>query len=76
MARKGREPTIELREHRCADGSITEYWSVRYFDTAGARRIQNLGLDRLDGILLQLVEAQDDWQVFLVTKLLQNSRVQ
>jgi hypothetical protein len=38
MARKRREPTIEARQHRCADGSITEMWSVRYYDATGARR--------------------------------------
>lgn len=38
MARKRREPTIEVREHRCTDGSVTETWSVRYYDAAGARR--------------------------------------
>ena len=29
MARRRREPTIEVREHRCADGTLTEMWSVR-----------------------------------------------
>lgn len=38
MPRKNREPSIERREHRCADGSITEYWSVRYYDATGNRR--------------------------------------
>ena len=38
MARKRREPTIEVREHRCADGTLTEMWSVRYYDIAGTRR--------------------------------------
>jgi integrase len=38
MARKRREPTIEVREHRCADGSVTEMWSVRHYDVAGTRR--------------------------------------
>ncbi|MFL5846330.1 MAG: tyrosine-type recombinase/integrase [Solirubrobacteraceae bacterium] len=38
MPRKSREPTIERREHRCADGSVTEYWSVRYYDATGNRR--------------------------------------
>ena len=38
MARKRREPTVEVREHRCADGSVTEMWSVRYYDVAGTRR--------------------------------------
>jgi integrase len=38
MVRKRREPTIEVREHVCADGSVTEMWSVRYYDAAGARR--------------------------------------
>ena len=38
MARNRREPTIEVREHRCADGSVTEMWSVRYYDVAGTRR--------------------------------------
>lgn len=38
MARRRREPTIEVREHACADGSMTEMWSVRYYDAAGARR--------------------------------------
>jgi integrase len=38
MARKRREPTIEVREHACADGSMTEMWSVRYYDAAGAHR--------------------------------------
>lgn len=38
MARKSREPTVERRAYRCADGSVTEYWSVRYFDAGGTRR--------------------------------------
>jgi hypothetical protein len=38
MARRRREPTIEVREHACADGSVTEMWSVRYYDAAGTRR--------------------------------------
>ena len=38
MTRKRREPTIEVREHACADGSVTEMWSVRYYDATGARR--------------------------------------
>jgi integrase len=38
MPRKGREPRVEVREHRCADGSVTETWSVRYYDESGARR--------------------------------------
>lgn len=38
MPRKSREPTIERREHCCTDGSITEYWSVRYYDATGNRR--------------------------------------
>lgn len=38
MAIKRREPTIEARRHRCADGSVTEMWSVRYYDATGARR--------------------------------------
>lgn len=38
MARKRREPTIEAREHRCIDGSITATWSVRYYDATGTRR--------------------------------------
>jgi hypothetical protein len=38
MARRRREPTIEVREHSCADGSVTEMWSVRYYDVAGTRR--------------------------------------
>jgi hypothetical protein len=29
MGRRRREPTIEVREHRCADRSVTEMWSVR-----------------------------------------------
>jgi integrase len=37
MARKRREPTIDVREHACADGSVTEMWSVRYYDATGAR---------------------------------------
>jgi hypothetical protein len=38
MARRPREPTIEVREHRCADRSVTEMWSVRDYDATGARR--------------------------------------
>ena len=38
MAIKRREPTIEARRHRCADGSVTEMWSVRYYDATVARR--------------------------------------
>jgi Phage integrase, N-terminal SAM-like domain len=38
MARTRREPTIEARRHCCADGSVTEMWSVRYYDATGARR--------------------------------------
>jgi hypothetical protein len=38
MARKRREPTVEARQHRCADGSVTKMWSVRYYDATGARR--------------------------------------
>jgi hypothetical protein len=38
MARRRREPTVELRRHSCADGSVTEMWSVRYYDATGARR--------------------------------------
>jgi integrase len=38
MARKRREPTVEVRTHSCADGSVTEMWSVRYYDASGARR--------------------------------------
>ncbi len=38
MARRHREPTIERRSHRCADGSTTDSYSVRYFDSDGARR--------------------------------------
>jgi integrase len=38
MARKGREPTVEARTHRCADGSVTEMWSVRFYDATGTRR--------------------------------------
>src|SRR4051794_37344615 len=38
MARRRREPTVEVREHRRADGSVTEMWSVRYYDATGARR--------------------------------------
>ena len=34
MARRRREPSIEVREHRCADGSVTEMWSVRHYDVA------------------------------------------
>jgi integrase len=38
MPRKGREPRVEERRHRLADGSVTTSWSVRYFDAGGARR--------------------------------------
>jgi hypothetical protein len=38
MARKRREPTIEARRHRRADGSVTEMWSVRFYDATGTRR--------------------------------------
>jgi hypothetical protein len=38
MARRRRESTIEVCEHRCADGSVTEMWSVRYYDATDARR--------------------------------------
>lgn len=38
MARKSREPTVEVRRHPCADGSVTEMWSVRYYDASGTRR--------------------------------------
>jgi hypothetical protein len=29
---------IEARKHRCADDSVRETWSVRYYDATGARR--------------------------------------
>jgi integrase len=38
MARRSREPSVELRRHQRVDGSSVELWSVRYFDTAGRRR--------------------------------------
>jgi excisionase family DNA binding protein len=37
-ARKRREPTVEMRRHLCADGSLTDMWSVRFCDPSGARR--------------------------------------
>jgi hypothetical protein len=38
MARRRREPTVEVRKHSCADGSVTEMWSVRFYDATGTRR--------------------------------------
>jgi hypothetical protein len=38
MPRKRREPAVEARTHRCSDGSVTEMWSVRYYDAGGVRR--------------------------------------
>lgn len=38
MARKRREPSIEVRRYRLADGTRTETYSVRYYDSAGTRR--------------------------------------
>ena len=38
-ARRGRrEPTVERRTHTRVDGSMSEVWSVRYWDTHGQRR--------------------------------------
>jgi integrase len=43
MARRSREPSVELRRHRRVDGTSVELWSVRYFDTAGRRRRRSCG---------------------------------
>ena len=59
MARKRRKPTIEAREHRCADGSITEMWSVRYYDATGARRrIRCASLEEADFERARMVLAE------------------
>jgi hypothetical protein len=38
MSRKRPEPTIEVRRYPLADGTITETFSLRYYDAAGKRR--------------------------------------
>lgn len=32
-----RAPTLEMRRHERVDGTVTEIWSVRYYDAAGRR---------------------------------------
>jgi excisionase family DNA binding protein len=31
-------PSVDARRHRRVDGSVSESWSVRYYDTGGRRR--------------------------------------
>src|SRR4051812_5007829 len=38
MSRKRPEPSIEVRRYPLADGTITETFSLRYYDAAGKRR--------------------------------------
>jgi hypothetical protein len=37
------EPSVERRNHTRADGTVSEQWSVRYWDAAGKRRRKSCG---------------------------------
>ena len=38
MPRKRAEPAVEVRRYTLADGTVTQTYSVRWFDAAGKRR--------------------------------------